>query len=316
MSGNEHPEVDKEATLADRWIQRRKVGPDSMATWSVDDWVEWWSDGMQIWFSTAPQEDREMAFAPIRVVPEREELAPTLVATLTRFSANDPLSMAKGAAKARAFQHRIETSLVEIAGRRSDLNSEERLLLLVQVSVGLLARRTPQIIHAALAAYHNKWLHLENPAAFLSYVARAVFEGFTSTDLEPMKLEIEALLANERNFRTVLAYCLKAYRDDFSQCIEKFYTLWERGHGVSMLDVWSVVADKLDGAFSRAVVIDELRRIRLVTASNLLSTGLLAAEKLSPFYPLERQGLVAMNMEQQEGGFARGFGLRDIKVDA
>src|SRR5580693_5647258 len=93
--------------LEDRWIRRRKIGPDSMADWSVSDWVEWWSDGLQIWFSTAPQADRELAFAPIRINSEREEMAPTLVSTLRRFFPSNPLSMADGAVKARARQDRI-----------------------------------------------------------------------------------------------------------------------------------------------------------------------------------------------------------------
>lgn len=305
------------APREDRWLRRRRIGPDSMINWSVQEWIDWWSDGLQIWFSNAPRPDRELAFAPVRVIAEREDLPSALLAILSRFTTHDPHSMAAGVERARSRQARLEQSILDVMGRRFDLDSENKALLLLAVSIGLRARRMPEVIRAALSAWRNHWFYLAAPGEFQSHVARAVFEGFTSADLAPMRLEIEDMLKTERNFRTVLSYCLKAYRDEFALCIQKFGDIWQFGQGSRLSEVWAIVADRLNNAYSKTVVMASLEIIRTNANVNVNLIGFVSAEKLAPFYPLEQRGLFTSNLDaasRSDPAFRRR-GL-EINVDA
>lgn len=301
--------------IRDRWLARRRIATDAMEGWSRTQWIDWWSDGMAIWFSEAPTMDRELAFAPIRVNPEREELVDGIVSVLRRFLPTEKGAMAKGAASAFERQDNIESSLNEVMGRRFDVSSEERLLFLLRVAVALRAKRTAQIVRSAVAVYNNKWIEVSDSSALMSSIARAVFEGFTSDDLKPVRKDLEALLAGEKNFRTVLAYCLKAYRDRFDECIAAFYDLWRLGQGELMPDVWKAVALRLNDVFTEEFAAREIRRIRSQTTAGEWPTGFFAAEKLAHFYPASSPpGIMKIGMEEDTEEDEQAYASRNIAV--
>ncbi len=322
MTGaDKHEEAGREA----RWLARRGIGAGEMVSWSVEEWIDWWSDGMEIWFSEAPKADRELAFAPIRVNSEREDPVDAIVAVLRRFLPGDPEAMASGAGAAIERQDRIERSLIEVMGRRFDVSTEDRLLFLLQIGVTLRAKRISQIVRSALGAINSRWVEVGDLPEFLSSIARAIFEGFTSADLVSVRKTVEPLLRNEKNFRTVLNYCLKAHRDSIAECIGTFYRLWTYGQGEPKRDVWEAVSRQLNDVFSSQQVEEEVASIRFSADSSEYSTdSLVAAEKLANFYnvppeyteDLAETSLLQKSMEKDsdEDADENAFASRNIDV--
>lgn len=137
---------------------RRRSSPDSMAYWSQGQWLDWWLDSMDIWFSVPPRPDRELAFVPIRVSPEREDVVETVVSVLSRLLQSEHDTIDGSSALSLERHEKIENSLNEVIGRRFGPLDEERLLFLLRIAAALRTRRTPRIIRSALAAYNYRWI--------------------------------------------------------------------------------------------------------------------------------------------------------------
>ncbi len=298
MTGaGEHDRADDLGREA-RWLARCDVETDDMPAWSVTQWVEWWSDGMEIWFSEAISADRELAFAPIRIDPDREEdPADAIVAVLQRFLTSEKKGKSQRARTALKRRDAIEQSLTDVMGRKSDVITEARVLFLLQVAIELPSKQIAHTVRSALMAFHHGWFEVADRADFLSSIARAIFEGFTSTDLESVREEVEGLLADDENFRSVLDYCLKAYGQSFGECIGKFHELWKYGQYKSMPDVWKIVSRRVNEIFTERFAALEICRIDLLISTVEISSNdisikeistdcFLAAQKLAIFHGL------------------------------
>ena len=298
------------AETLDRWISRRRLSPDDMVDWSVDDWTTWWSDGLDIWFSEAPLQDRERAFAPVRVLADRAELEEQLVDALRPFYPTRA-RYRQGVAQTRRLQEALEQGALNVMNRRGDMTSEARAVLIVGVFADFHARSLPQMVQAAISAVYENWFELEGPSELLSALSYAVFDDLSHKDLDALREPFEAALENEDNYATVLNYCLKAY-DRIAVVLDTFMILWGCRQKEVTDEVWRDVAESLERKYNKRGV---ARALKEILDTEVLDSGAYAASVyLARFYDIEGGNGFRVLDQRVAADTPRGAAIRGLSI--
>ncbi len=276
----------------DRWLSRWRLPTGAMAAWSEQDWTEWLSEGLEIWFSQAPRAERELAFAPLYVTSDREDPEVALGDGLRGFYDLTAAGPEASAVDVLARQQRIEDAFVAVMSNRRYVRSKDCAMLVIGIAAELRMRHLGRLIQALLAAFDRGWI--EGPhRELLSRVGHTILDaGLSKVELLALRQKMERLLEDEENYRSILNFCLAAYDDDVVACIDNFQRLWRKGPGRDSTRVWRKIAQQLNTQFGEDAVSEAIEQLQASPSSvEAIPTGFIAGKALSSFYDVEQFGL-------------------------
>jgi hypothetical protein len=308
--------IDDTSARGTRWFRRRLLSTSDLAKWGADDWADWFADGLDIWFSNAAITDRALSFAPMRMTPDRDEMAEAVANFLTRFY--HPEFGPPPASQTLDIIDTIEEG-ASICIRSNPLTCV-RADFLLEVFEMLHARRLGELAKLSLQQLQPSAFDVRPDAdEYISRLAYIILDTNAVRDGDALQDLVEDRLRRSENYRSALSYSLQLSTDDVLLAMTRFYDLTEHAPEMEAEDIWEDVAQELDSRFGRSSVVAAIQRASTTSMDDMDGIGgILPAMRLRAFYK-ELDGMPAdlfAIADDEPSGNEKALAKRDIVYEA
>lgn len=305
-----------EGSRGQRWFGRRMLSTSDLVAWSAEEWHEWFADGLEIWFSEFPDADRALAFAPLRIIPDRDQAAQALATYLGRFYERGAPKKAKPALD---LVGAIEGGAALCLRRGVIIQDCARAGLLLEVFEILEARSLPLLARLSLQVLPSRAFDEQGSDDYLSLLTYIIFDNNAVRDGDALQALLEAKLRRCENFRPALFYALQLTDHDVLLSLSRFYELTSDIPEMDSQDIWREVSEEFDQRFGRKIVVREIGRASGAAAMEEMADvgAMVPAAHLCSVYPEIRDGgILGVAEDDDDTMNEAAYRQREIEVEA
>jgi len=304
-----------EEARGQRWFGRRMLSTSTLDAWSAEEWCEWFADGLEIWFSEFPNADRALAFAPLRIIPDRDHAAQALATYLGRFYEKEPTKRVKPALD---MVSTIEEGAALCLRRGVIVQDCVRADFLLEVFEILEARSLPRLARLSLQVLPSRAFDAPVSDEYLSRLTYIIFDNNAVRDGDALTGILEAKLRRCENFRPALFYSLQLTDHDVLLSLIRFYELTSDIPEMDSQEVWQEVSEEFDQRFGREIVVREIGRASGASAmEDMADVGaMVPAAHLRGAYPeIRAGGILGVAEDDDDALNEAAYFQREIEVE-